>query len=706
MKNIKYILAIILIGSGLQMASAQTSTQPSPTPKISETIAKNLEQATNKTPVPRERRELAYAKLLEAQRYIWNISRPRSQTSLANAVRLAKQSLQKAVELDPSLAEGYTTLAELARRTPPYDVDEAILLAGIAVKIDNNNYGGHLNLAELYTIKSEINRGVLDSTLAQKAIVEWKEIARFDQRNAEAYAFLSEFYARTNKPEERVIALRNWVSAATPGSNGFYGQVFKGENLSPENASLKLAEALLKVKQTREAIEILSRLIAGEPDNEEAIELLEQAVESADVESATIAIETLQQAINVNPENTSLVILLAQVYVRAGDIDQAAKVLLDTSAKIAMKDKNSAANLQVALGDLFFEKNRFEDAAKTYQNALTVRGISQSEIVTDDARDFAIRVFDKMIETYKKANRPIDAKAVIERARLVLGKNDLFADKKLISFYLETGKKAEALQTVRALRTRDAEDFALLRLEATILTDIGKIEEAVALIKSLIGKKTSVGTDSAVNGQNGNGIVTLASPKADDFSNYIFISSLYTQAKRNKEAIEAINQAYSSAQSSDRKEIAKLMLATAQQTAGDLQGAETTLREILKQSPQNPIALNNLGYFLAERGEKLAEALNLIEQAVESNPTNPSYLDSLGWAYFKLGKFVEAEKYLKNALRFDNSSSTIHEHLGDVYQKQGKLDLAKSAWQKALEFASDTDEINRIKAKLTNNASK
>ncbi len=706
MKNVKYILAITLIGGGLYAAPAQTSTQPSPTPKISETIAKSLEPATNKTEISRERREQAYAKLLEGQRYIWNIYRSRSQTGLASAVRLAKQSLQKAVELDPTLAEGYTTLAELTRRTPPYDVDEAILLAGIAVKIDNNNYGGHLNLAELYTIKSEINRGVLDSNLAQKAIVEWKEIARFDVRNAEAYAFLSEFYARINRPEERVIALRNWVSAATPSSNGFYGQVFKGENLSPESASLKLAEALLKVKQTREAIEILSRIIAGEPDNEEAVELLRQAVESADAEAAATAVETLQQAINVNPENTSLVILLAQVYVRAGKIDQAAKVLLDTSAKAAEKDKNSAADLQVALGDLFFEKNRFEDAAKTYQNALTVRGINQSEIVTDDARDFAIRLFDKMIETYKKANRPTDAKAVIERARLVLGKSDLFADKKLISFYLETGKKAEALQTVRALRTRNPDDYALLRLEATILTDIGKIEEAVALIKSTIGKKPIGATDSAASGQNADGIVTLASPMADDFSNYIFISGLYAQAKRHKEAIEAINQAYSSAQSSDRKEIAKLMLATAQQTAGDLQGAETTLREILKQSPQNPIALNNLGYFLAERGEKLEEALNLIEQAVQNNPTNPSYLDSLGWAYFKLGKLVEAEKYLKNALRFDNSSSTIHEHLGDVYQKQGKPDLAKSAWQKALEFVSDTDDINRIKAKLKNNASK
>jgi len=282
----------------------------------------------------------------------------------------------------------------------------------------------------------------------------------------------------------------------------------------------------------------------------------------------------------------------------------------------------------------------------------------------------------------------------------------LFADKKLISFYLDTGKKAEALQTVRALRTRDADDYALLRLEATILTDIGKTDEAVALIKSLIGKKTSVGKDTAVERQNGDGIVTVASPMADDFTNYIFISSLYTQAKRDKEAVEAINQAYSSAQTSERKEIAKLMLATAQQTSGDLQGAETTLREILKQSPKNPIALNNLGYFLAERGEKLEEALKLIEQAVESNPTNPSYLDSLGWAYFKLGKLVEAEKYLKNALQFDNTSSTIHEHLGDVYHKQGKFDFAKSAWRKALELSSDADETNRIKTKLSNSVSK
>ncbi|HEX9959958.1 MAG TPA: tetratricopeptide repeat protein, partial [Pyrinomonadaceae bacterium] len=78
---------------------------------------------------------------------------------------------------------------------------------------------------------------------------------------------------------------------------------------------------------------------------------------------------------------------------------------------------------------------------------------------------------------------------------------------------------------------------------------------------------------------------------------------------------------------------------------------------------------------------------------------NPSYLDSLGWAYFKLGKFDEAEKHLKNAGR-RNPDATIFEHLGDVYQKQNKMDLAKTNWQKALNLANGAEDINRIKAKL------
>ncbi len=134
--------------------------------------------------------------------------------------------------------------------------------------------------------------------------------------------------------------------------------------------------------------------------------------------------------------------------------------------------------------------------------------------------------------------------------------------------------------------------------------------------------------------------------------------------------------------------------------AGDYQAAEETLRQLLRQMPDNPIALNNLGYFLLERNEKIAEAFNLIQQAVKIDPTSASYLDSLGWAYFKLGKLSEAEEYLKEAAGLNPTSATILEHLGDVYQKQNKTELARAAFQKALNLTADAENANRLKAKM------
>ncbi|MDQ3180686.1 MAG: tetratricopeptide repeat protein [Acidobacteriota bacterium] len=695
MNSKKIIFVAIFFLIGLQITFAQNP----PSPKLSETLAKNLEQAQQTTEVSRERREQAYAKLLEGQRYIWNMSRLSSQAGIVNGERLAKQSLRKAVELDPTLAEGYTALAELTLTAPPNDLEEAIMLANIAVKIDPNNFGGHRILARLYTIKSHLNNGGLDITFAAKAISEWQEIARLDARNAEAFAFLSEFYDKTNKPAERIDALKKWLASAAPLEIRFYRTIMGAqEELIPEAASLKLGEALIEKGETKEAVEILSRAVADDPNNLRAIELLREAIEAADGNLAATAVQALQQAVFANPDNISLIILLAQVQARTGKIDDAAKVLRDATAKLADKDKNSGANLQVALGDIYLGVNRFDEAIAVYQNALTVRGIRQDESVLDNDRDFAIRVYDKMISTYKKANRPNDAKALIERARLLFGNKDLFADKQLISFYRETGKKTEALQAIRALRASRTDDYGLLRLEASILTDNGKVDEAITLVKTLINKKAAGKSSDKIDGAE---TVMINLPMYDDFTNYLFISNLYSQAKRGKEAVEAANQAHLVANGDDRKQIAKLTLATAQQMAGEYLSAEETLRGLLKQSPRNPIALNNLGYFLAERSEKLNEALEFINQALKIDPTNPSYLDSLGWAYFKLGKFDEAEKYLKDALRFDSTSATINEHLGDVYHQQGKLELAKSAWQKALNLISDTEEMSRLNTKLT-----
>jgi predicted Zn-dependent protease len=655
-----------------------------PTPKLSTILTKNFEQ-TQTTEITRERREQAYAKLLEGQRYLWAMSRQRSQSAQVVGGNRARQSLQKAVELDPTLAEGYTALSELVLTTPPNDIEEAISLANLAARINANSYGARRILARLYTIKSRLNGGVLDVNWTQKAIDEWKEIARLDPRSAEAWAFLSEFYNRTDKNSERIDALERWLASATPLETRFYRTVMgMQEDLSPESASLKLGAALLKAERSREAVEILSRAVADDPDNTEAVDLLREAVENAGGDSSGKAIDALQQAVYANPSNLTLVELLADVQSRLGKTDDAVRTLQNAIEKLSQSDKNSAAGLQISLGDIYAQNDRIGEAIATFEEALKMRGIDKTALATEEETEFANRVFGKIISTYKNANRYTEARAAIDRARLLFDKEDLFADRQLTALHLENGKRQEALQVIRGMRLRYPSDESLVRQEASVLTDLGKVDEGVTLIRNLLKGKTA----------------SAPSALSDAFSNYIFISMLYTQGKRGREAIEAANLAFTNAEGDERRQIAKLTLATAQHETGDFAAAETTLREILKQTPGNPIALNNLGYFMLERNEKFDEALKLIQQAVRIDPTNPSYLDSLGWAYFKLGKLDDAEKHLKNAVRRSSDSATIYEHLGDVYQKQNKADAARAAWQKALNLASGEQDTNRIKAKL------
>lgn len=669
------------------------------TPRLSDTLAKNLENS-KQTEITRERREQAYAKLLEGQRYFWNSSPVRSRGRGAGAARLARQAFQKAVELDPTLAEGYTALAELAALTQPSDVEEAIMLAAIATRINPNNYGARRLLARLYTLKSGLGTKKLTPNFTEKAVAEWKEVVRLDPRNAEAWAILSEFYNKSNQPNERIDALQKWIGSTTPIDTGFYRQlVGSQEDLSPEAATLKLGEAYLKSGKTREAVEIFSRAVGDDPDNASAVEMLRRALESSDASASGIAVESLQQAVFANPENSALVILLAQTQASAGRFDEASKVLQTASARVAETDRVSAGNLQFALGDLLAKAKRADEAVAAYQKSLNVRGLDIIEPATDDEREFVIAVFDRMIQVYKTANRPNDVKAVIERARRLLGKNDLFADRQAISFYRESGMKAEALEAVRQIRARDPEDYNNLRLEATVLTENGKVDEGVGLIKSLLKKKTVKPLSAEEQTGNNQSFVQPQQPY-DDFINYLFISNLYSQASRGKDAIDAANQAFAVAEGEERRQIAKLTLATAQHNSGDFKSAETTLRQILRQTPDNPIALNNLGYFLLERNEKITEAFELIQRAVKIDPTNPSFLDSLGWAYYKLGKYAQAEEYLLQAASFDNASAAINEHLGDVYDKQKKSALAREAWQKALNLSSEPTDVNRLKTKL------
>ena len=106
---------------------------------------------------------------------------------------------------------------------------------------------------------------------------------------------------------------------------------------------------------------------------------------------------------------------------------------------------------------------------------------------------------------------------------------------------------------------------------------------------------------------------------------------------------------------------------------------------MLAADPQNAVTLNYLGYMNADRSVHLEESLAYIRQAVSLEPTNGAYLDSLGWVYFRLGKYDLAEENLTKASLRMGSDPTVHDHLGDLYQKTGRLKLAAAHWERAVQ---------------------
>jgi Flp pilus assembly protein TadD len=126
------------------------------------------------------------------------------------------------------------------------------------------------------------------------------------------------------------------------------------------------------------------------------------------------------------------------------------------------------------------------------------------------------------------------------------------------------------------------------------------------------------------------------------------------------------------------------------------------LRQVLAAEPANANALNYLGYMLAVRGEQLDEAIRLVRRALDAEPENGAYLDSLGWAHFRKGDLDEAEKYLSAAAAKMPDNSEIQDHLGDLHARKGRLPEAIAAWTRALKGDGEDVEKAAIEKKISN----
>lgn len=134
--------------------------------------------------------------------------------------------------------------------------------------------------------------------------------------------------------------------------------------------------------------------------------------------------------------------------------------------------------------------------------------------------------------------------------------------------------------------------------------------------------------------------------------------------------------------------------------------AEIALRHSLKLNPDDANVLNYLGYWLLEEGGDANEALDFIRKAIEKEPQNGYFIDSLGWGYFRLGRYRQAILYLERAASLEPQNPVITDHLGDAYAFTNRTREARYQWERALKFSPDDDLKAQILEKLENGIQK
>ncbi len=128
--------------------------------------------------------------------------------------------------------------------------------------------------------------------------------------------------------------------------------------------------------------------------------------------------------------------------------------------------------------------------------------------------------------------------------------------------------------------------------------------------------------------------------------------------------------------------------------------AEADMKKALELYPDQPHVLNYLGYSWVDQGMHLDEGMNMIKRSVEQRPDDGYIVDSLGWAYFRLGNYDEAVKNLERAVELKPVDPTINDHLGDVYWKVDRMLEAKFQWSHARDLKPDPDDLKKIEEKL------
>jgi tetratricopeptide (TPR) repeat protein len=600
------------------------------------------------------------------------------------------------------LARRYKELAGVYNRTDY--IDRAISEYKQAITADPQSLFLRVELAELYWRVTRVG----------DAIHEAEDVLKSDPDYPDAHRLLARIYwhmlgenqtDQTNKESlHKAIEHMETLTRVEPTDTDSW--LVLGRLYKMDNQGQKAEEAYKKVlnvsPDSKGGLSSLAQLYFEQGDYEAALELLKRIPE-ADLDPSLLgmlgyaysqthdydsAVATYEKALAQDSDNQDLRRAYAEALMGMGNTP-AARAEFEKILKAEPDDIST----YLRLAQLDRQEGRYEQARKELDRARTLQPnnmeIPYQQALLEDAvgnQDKAIELLQGLVKSSDRAGEqytPAEAnnRAIfLERLGLIyrsqqkyepalqafrqivaLGKAQTPAGEQLIVDTMRQNHQLpQALEEVNSAVQKYPDERSLRTLRAYVVGEMGQVEEAVKQLQALMNNGPA------------------------DRELYLSIAQVYSQAKQFGEAEKAVLQALGTSSKPEEQEYSRFMLGSIYERQKKYDLAEEQFKKVLAVDPFNASAANYLGYMLADRGVRLEESLKYIQKAVELEPNNGAYLDSLGWAYYKLSRYELAVPHLEKAARLMSNDPTIHEHLGHLYLRMGKEALAEQEWERAL----------------------
>jgi len=552
-----------------------------------------------------------------------------------------------------------------------------------------------------------------DLNVAEEATRQARDAVRLDPNLAEARRLLGTLeLAAADKDPSRLPAAIDELAAAhrlAPNDTGtsvaLARALLAGDRaaeaaaildelpeLSGQPAIERLtAEAKAKSGQYREAEEIYRALWEADPgDREIAAALIDLYEDEDKLDDALAVLETLATR---DPENPAVAERIVLDLARAGrfpESEQKARQL------VAKRPENRAG--QRLLATVLFERDNPAEGEKILRALLeadpddpTTRRALAAELVRERRFDEARAMYEDLIKRTGAdgaKGAEVAQSASVELGFIAYLQRDYAGARRILTpLALSNGQVHDRAARILLAADRDGEDFAAgmdsAKAFAAARPSDPEWEAETAEFRFRLGETAAAA--AALDALGASGQLEKMTAAAD----------AYARLKKYDAAVRISREAAAKfPESTD----ALFRLGSSLERAGDGAQAEKVFLQLLELRPNDAATLNYLGYMWADQGVQLERAREMLEKAVAREPRNAAYLDSLGWAYFRLGQIQSAEKNLREAYRREPADPTIEEHIGDLEARQGNVEGAIRHWEKALELKHE--EPDRVRQKL------